>query len=137
MKAGDISRQLAARVDGLVRDLLPGGHREGHEWRCGSVAGEPGNSLGVHLTGSKAGVWSDFSAGQKLVTIYCTRCHEVSGKLPALTPNPTGADLIRVSQRCDWDWLLPAIINEGVTEAQARTARAYLWSVSSGKTPSR
>jgi len=43
----------------------PAGHREGHEWRCGSIAGEPGNSLGVHLTGSKAGVWSDFSAGQK------------------------------------------------------------------------
>src|SRR5438270_2341672 len=65
MKAPDIALMLAGRIDQLVRDLLPAGHREGHEWRCGSIAGEPGNSLGVHLTGSKAGVWSDFSAGQK------------------------------------------------------------------------
>jgi hypothetical protein len=65
MKAPDIARMLAGRIDQLVRDLLPAGHREGQEWRCGSIGGEPGNSLGVHLTGSKAGVWSDFSAGQK------------------------------------------------------------------------
>src|SRR5262249_8498362 len=65
MNARDISQQLATRVDALGRDLLPARHREGHEWRCGSVAGEPGNSLGVHLTGSKAGVWSDFSTDQK------------------------------------------------------------------------
>src|SRR5437868_9020921 len=65
MKAPDIAHMLAGRIDRLVGDLLPAGHREGHEWRCGSVAGEPGNSLGVHLTGTKAGVWSDFSTGQK------------------------------------------------------------------------
>src|SRR5438874_13353518 len=65
MKAPDIARALAGRIDHLVRDLLPAGHREGHEWRCGSVAGEPGDSLGVHLTGTKAGIWCDFSTGQK------------------------------------------------------------------------
>jgi hypothetical protein len=66
MKAPDIARMLAGRIDQLVRDLLPAGHREGHEWRCGSVAGEAGDSLGVHLTGPKAGVWGDFiSADQK------------------------------------------------------------------------
>src|SRR5438477_3932354 len=61
----EIVRQLAARAGELVADLLPAGYREGAEWRCGSVAGERGDSLGVHLTGSKAGVWSDFSTGQK------------------------------------------------------------------------
>src|SRR5262249_11445122 len=65
MSARDISGQLALRVDALALDLLPAGHREGHEWRCGSVAGEAGNSLGVHLIGPKAGVWSDFSTEQK------------------------------------------------------------------------
>ena len=65
MIANDISCQLAAHVDALVRDLLPAGHREGHEWRCGSVAGEPGDSLGVHLVGNKRGVWSDFGTDQK------------------------------------------------------------------------
>ena len=63
--AGDIARQLALRVDALVLDLLPAGHREGHEWRCGSIAGEAGDSLGVRLVGHKRGVWADFSADQK------------------------------------------------------------------------
>jgi hypothetical protein len=63
--AGSIARMLAERIDALVDDLLPAGHREGHEWRCGSVAGEAGHSLGVHLSGMKAGVWSDFSSGQR------------------------------------------------------------------------
>jgi phage/plasmid primase-like uncharacterized protein len=63
MNAGEISRLLAQNIDALVRELLPNGHKEGPEWRCGSVAGEPGNSLGVHLAGSKAGVWSDFACG--------------------------------------------------------------------------
>src|SRR5437868_5998994 len=65
MKAPDISRMLAGRIDQLVRDLLPAGHREGHEWRCGSITGEPGDSLGVHLTGAKAGVWGDFAGEQR------------------------------------------------------------------------
>jgi hypothetical protein len=63
LSAGDISRLLASRIDSLARDLLPAGKREGAEWRVGSIAGESGHSLGVHLTGTKAGVWSDFSAG--------------------------------------------------------------------------
>lgn len=65
IRASEIAGLLAGRVDQLVDNLLPAGHREGHEWRCGSVAGEPGGSLGVHLTGPKAGVWADFSTGQK------------------------------------------------------------------------
>jgi putative DNA primase/helicase len=65
LDAGDISRRLARRVDALVIDLLPGGHREAQEWRCGSIAGEPGHSLGVHIGGAKAGVWADFATGQR------------------------------------------------------------------------
>ena len=65
IKAADVNRMLAERIDQLVKDLLPGGHRQGHEWRVGSIAGAPGSSLGVHLTGAKAGIWADFSTGQK------------------------------------------------------------------------
>ena len=65
MKAHDIARLLAERINRLVADLLPAGRRMGHEWRCGSIAGEPGDSLGVHLTGPKAGVWADFSTDAK------------------------------------------------------------------------
>jgi len=64
LTAKQISQLLAQRVDSVVSYLLPNGKREGHEWRTGSVDGEPGKSLGVHLTGEKAGVWCDFNGGQ-------------------------------------------------------------------------
>jgi hypothetical protein len=55
---------LAARIQALASELLPGGMKDGHEWRCGSVAGEAGQSMAVHLVGDKAGVWADFSTGE-------------------------------------------------------------------------
>jgi hypothetical protein len=58
----DIVAMLAARIEELAAELLPAGRRDGAEWRCGSVAGEPGQSLGVHLRGDKAGVWQDFAS---------------------------------------------------------------------------
>jgi twinkle protein len=64
MRATEIAQRLSTQVDGVVRLLLPNGKRAGQEWRVGSADGEAGGSLGVHLTGDKAGVWSDFSTGQ-------------------------------------------------------------------------
>lgn len=55
---------LAARTPALCAELLPRGTRDGHEWRVGSLAGEPGRSMAVHLTGTRAGVWADFSTGE-------------------------------------------------------------------------
>ena len=63
MQAAEIASRLAGRAESVCRELLPGGKREGHEWRAGSVSGEAGKSLGVHLSGEKAGVWADFAAG--------------------------------------------------------------------------
>ena len=60
----ELKLKLAARADDVAAMLLPGGRKEGHEWRAGSVDGEKGQSLGVHLTGAKAGVWSDFGTGE-------------------------------------------------------------------------
>src|SRR5690554_2485698 len=65
MQAGQIAKQLAADAEGVCRYLLPQGKRDGNEWRAGSVAGEPGQSLGVHLTGDKAGIWADFAGDGK------------------------------------------------------------------------
>jgi twinkle protein len=62
--ASDIAAQLAERAEQLCRELLPGGHREGPEWRAGSTQGDAGRSLGVHLIGVKAGLWSDFATGE-------------------------------------------------------------------------
>ena len=61
----EIAEALARQALSLVQELLPAGQREGHEWKCGSVAGERGRSLSVHLTGSRAGVWADFSSDER------------------------------------------------------------------------
>jgi hypothetical protein len=61
LSVADIVRCLADRIEALVLDLLPNGRREGGEWRCGSVAGEKGCSMAVHLAAAKAGVWADFA----------------------------------------------------------------------------
>ncbi|KKK75084.1 hypothetical protein LCGC14_2877310 [marine sediment metagenome] len=57
----EIAGMLADRAEVLCGQLLPAGRRHGSEWRVGSVAGEPGKSLGVCLRGAKAGVWADFA----------------------------------------------------------------------------
>ncbi len=61
----EIVDRLTGNVLPLCEYLLPNGHRDRSEWRCGSVQGEAGKSLGVCLTGAKAGVWSDFGDDAK------------------------------------------------------------------------
>jgi hypothetical protein len=60
-----IKQALNQRAHAVAEMLLPQGKRQGNEWRVGSLSGEPGKSLGVHLTGKKAGVWCDFATGEK------------------------------------------------------------------------
>lgn len=64
MTPKQLSQLLAREAETVARHLLPDGKRISHEWRCGSTAGEAGESLGVHLVGDKAGVWADFASGQ-------------------------------------------------------------------------
>jgi twinkle protein len=59
-----IKRMLADRAQSVAEMLLPGGRKDGQEWRAGSTAGEKGGSLGVHLGGAKAGIWQDFATGE-------------------------------------------------------------------------
>lgn len=56
---------LARDAEGVSRMLLPNGKRVGHEFCAGSIGGEAGESLKVHLTGQKVGVWKDFSSNDK------------------------------------------------------------------------
>lgn len=65
MRATEIASILAQRTESVCQHLLPLGRANKGEWCCGSLSGEPGNSLKVRLDGSKAGVWSDFAAGDK------------------------------------------------------------------------
>lgn len=61
--AKEIACLLAQQAEAVASYLLPNGKKYGSEWRVGSVNGEPGKSLAVHLQGSKAGVWCDFAKG--------------------------------------------------------------------------
>lgn len=71
-----IAQAALASAERLVPDWLPNGKRDGHEWRCGSVRGEPGRSLAVNLN---TGVWSDFSSddqkGGDLISLYAAIFH--------------------------------------------------------------
>src|SRR5262245_3083492 len=60
----ELKVRLVAQTQRVAGYLLPAGHLDHHEWRAGSVLGEAGQSLGVHLVGPKAGLWKDFSTGE-------------------------------------------------------------------------
>lgn len=61
MTATEIGRLLSGRALDVCRHLLPGGHEIKSEWRCGNALGSAGDSLHVHLKGSRAGMWRDFA----------------------------------------------------------------------------
>ena len=57
----DISAVAAAalpHLPALAARWLPGGRREGREWVCGSLRGEPGRSCRINL---ETGRWADFA----------------------------------------------------------------------------
>lgn len=62
--AKDLSRRLAARAEDFCRAYLPKGRRFGHYWSVGDVAGNPGRSLYVRLSGRDAGRWRDAATGE-------------------------------------------------------------------------
>lgn len=64
MRATEIAQRLAGDVERACLHLLRDGKRKGHEWICGDLDGSAGESLKVHLTGEKSGVWSDFATGE-------------------------------------------------------------------------
>jgi hypothetical protein len=63
-EAAELARELNLRIRSLVQDLLPGGELRGLWWRCGSLAGERGNSLAVTLRGLRQGRWRDYAADE-------------------------------------------------------------------------
>lgn len=61
MTPSEISALLANNALDVARYLLPEGKHRGHEYQVGSLAGEPGQSLSVRVSGANAGVWKDFA----------------------------------------------------------------------------
>lgn len=59
----EIVDMLTDRIEALVADLLPNAYQEGSEMCVGSLAGERGQSLRIHVgSGSRRGWWRDFLA---------------------------------------------------------------------------
>lgn len=65
----EIKAMLEARVDALARELVPGGHKDGHHWRSSTAWGGEGQSFCITLAGSKQGLVKDFSAGGKAIDL--------------------------------------------------------------------
>jgi len=60
-----IKELLHERVAEVAQYLFPNGHREGNNWRVGSIEGEPGKSFKICIAGPKAGMWGDFAESEK------------------------------------------------------------------------
>ncbi len=56
MNANELSQRMASEAAAIAQYLFPNGKRQAGEWRLGGLSGEPGKSMGIRLTGAKAGV---------------------------------------------------------------------------------
>ena len=63
-RAADLSAQLALRAEDVCRHYLPQGTKNGRFWQVGNTAGDPGQSLFVHLTGRSQGKWRDAATNE-------------------------------------------------------------------------
>jgi RecA-family ATPase len=63
MTASEIAGRLESRKLDVLTHLFPAGCVSGAEYCVGSLSGESGESLKVHLNGSKGPVWKDFATG--------------------------------------------------------------------------
>ncbi|MDO9235986.1 MAG: VapE family protein [Aquabacterium sp.] len=74
IKFAALAEALLARVEQLVPMWLPGGVKEGKEYKCGSLSGGAGKSCSVNISGKEGlGCWSDFAtgeAGNDLISLY-------------------------------------------------------------------
>jgi hypothetical protein len=59
-----IKKSLAVCALEVCQRTFPNGKRVCNEFAVGSLAGEPGNSLKIKISGPKVGVWKDFATGE-------------------------------------------------------------------------
>ncbi|NNU69544.1 DNA primase [Rhizobium sp. WYCCWR 11152] len=64
LSASDLANRLARDAEAVCRHYLSAGRRAGNYWIVGDVANTKGRSLYVHLSGSRAGHWTDAATGQ-------------------------------------------------------------------------
>lgn len=143
LEAGDIARMLGERIEQLCAQLLPGGHRNGRMWRVGSLAGEPGQSLAVTLTGPKRGCWFEFNGqfgGDALSLVAKTLCRDDIGEALAWSHRWLGlggldaAELQRERERAAAVAARRRAAEQRERAAKARGARA-LWQAAAPLAP--
>jgi twinkle protein len=104
----EIKADLQARILDVCQYLLPGGRRRGREYLTASLAGGKGESLRVHLAGSKAGTWAEFNGDEQRGDVF---------------------DLIRAVRRCSFvealDWARDYTGREPVRFERVAPARVY------------
>jgi hypothetical protein len=59
-----LKEAIRANLHTLCKAAFPAGKFRYGEWRIGDVSGTTGDSLGIRLVGSKAGLWIDRATGQ-------------------------------------------------------------------------
>ncbi|TCU32586.1 DUF7146 domain-containing protein [Rhizobium azibense] len=62
--ASELADRLARIAEAVCRHYLSAGRRAGNYWIVGDLANSKGRSLYVHLTGPRAGKWTDAATGQ-------------------------------------------------------------------------
>lgn len=103
--ASDLARRLAQHAEAVCRQYLSAGVRAGNYWIVGDVANSKGRSLYVHLTGLRAGKWTDAATGRHgdLLDLVGETCGLVDFRdiareahrflsLPQPEPQPTAQD---------------------------------------------
>ncbi|PDT50334.1 DNA primase [Sinorhizobium fredii] len=64
LSASELADRLARDAEAVCRHYLSAGRRAGNYWIVGDVANNKGRSLYVHLSGPRAGRWTDAATGQ-------------------------------------------------------------------------
>lgn len=64
LSASQLADRLARDAEAVCRYYLSAGHRAGNYWIVGNVANSKGKSLYVHLSGPRAGRWTDAATCQ-------------------------------------------------------------------------
>ena len=74
MKAHELNERLKDRLPQVIKHLLPGAIKRGNEYEIGSIRGEKGGSLKIHVGGPKNGLWKDFAGeeGGDLIDLWCS-----------------------------------------------------------------
>lgn len=62
--ASELSGRLARNAEAVCRHYLSAGRRYGNYWIVGDIDNNQGRSLYVHLTGARAGRWTDAATGE-------------------------------------------------------------------------